>query len=609
MQYGLIQARRPETDPIEDLVFLLLGAFAIFTLTYDIALLVPLSLRSVTVIAAGACLLPLLAVMLPAWRFTRGLGSHIAAHLLDPAAWFLIAMSLLAGTIALLSNRFDADDSFYLARAVLDWENFRAPIAPVYPFALTDGTGGRFPSLPSWEHLWAAAAALTGRHPLDLYHRAAPFLGGALVPFAWYCALARISHTRRAALAGVAAILILMLLDGTTHRGIAYFGLLRIWQGKVVLIAVLTPLALAATLDVMRHGRAADWARLFVLGIAGIGLSTTAAFYLPILVGLAGATFWLVYLPPTRIWQPPLAALAVFAYPALCVLPFYRALVGPEAIFASTIATDLREVLLVVYGTPLAPTVIAIGIAAACLVIARRTRLLGWFTLWSALIALPLAWPPSADFIVRHLTSADTLWRLAYAGPAVLAIGAGIGALAATRYMRLLSTLALLAAAAGTAALAWRQQPPSPFAGTDVAFPSTTLKAPATALATARILLAALPPGTMFAPRDLSVILPMLSARQRLTNFRQFDAAPQLIIDGRAPLGEDLTRAHDYISGLPTTAAAPASLARIAALGLDAIVLSAAMPDPTRAEAILAAAGYREMTLAIPHRVFIRAPG
>ena len=603
MAYGLIPPRQSATDPAEDMVFLLLGVFAVFTFTYDIALLVPISLRHVAIITGVACLLPVVVILRSSARFAGEFGRHCAAQAQDAGSWFILLCSVAAAALALLANRPDADDSFYMARAVLDWENWSAPIAPVYPFAFVLGAGGRFPSLPSWEHFAAAIGGLTGLHPLSVHHLVMPVLIGMLVPFAWYCVLARVSHTRRAALAGMVAILLLMVLDGTTHRGIANFGLLRIWQGKVVLVAAIAPLAMAVALDVMRHGRAADWARLVLLGFVGMGLSTTAAFYLPILVGLAAGTFWLVYLPASGIWRPVLAALAVFAYPAVVVLPFYRGLAGPETIFASVIASDLREILLVVYGTPTAPLVVAAAVAVVGLALARRTRLLGWFVLWMAALAVPLAWPPSADFIVSRLTSADAMWRLAYAGPVVLLVGAGIGSLMELRWLRPAVMVALAGGFVAAGALAIRGIAPSPFAGGGVRFPTLALKVAPEPLAAARVLLDGLPAGTMFAPRELSTVLPLLSARQRLANFREFDAAPQLVLEGQRGLAEDLTRAHDWISGLPVAGDAAGSLGRVVAVGIDTVVLSPGMPV---AEALLEEAGFRRVALATPYAVYRR---
>ena len=607
MAYGKL-GPPTSTDPIEDLLFLLLGVFAVFTLSYDIAVLVPISLRDVTIITAAACLLPMAALMRSTGRFLGGIARHCAQTARSPGSWFLLACCLVAGAVALLANRPDADDSFYLARAVLDWEDWTAPIVPVYPFAFTGGSGTRFTSLPSWEHFAAGLAGLSFTHPLTMYHRVLPALAGFAVPFAWYCALTRVSHTRRAALAGVAAILLLMLLDGTTHRGVAFFGLLRIWQGKVALTALIAPLAIAATLDTMRHGRAADWMRLLLLGLVGMGLSTTAAFYLPILVGLAGGTFWLVYLPQTRIWQPPLAALAVFAYPALAVLPFYRGLAGGEALFPSVIASNLHEILLIVFGAATAPTVLALGVAVCGLVLGRRSRLLGWFTLWTAALAVPLAWPPSADFIVARLTSADAMWRLAYAGPVLLAIGAGIGALMEVRLLRPAVSLGLAAGFALAVFLGARALAPSPFADPSLRFPSLAQKIEPGALSTARLLLADLPAGRLLAPRELSTVLPMLSARLVLANFREFDAPKQLTFDGRK-LGAELALAHDWISGLPFAGDPRPALAAVLRAGLDAVVLSPGTANLPAAEAIVVAEGFRRVVLPTPYLVFQRGGG
>ena len=200
----------------------------------------------------------------------------------------LVVMAVGAGLVGLLANRPDADDSFYLARAMIAWENPGAPIQALYPFAFVAGAGGVFPSLPSWEHFAAALGVLGVGPPVAVQHGVIAFAAGALVPMAWHRLLRGLTGAGPA-LGGVAVIFGLMVLDGTTHRGIADFGLLRIWQGKVVLVWVLAPLALAVALDVVRGG--AGLVRLGAIGVAGIGLSTTAAFFLPVLVG-CGAGAW-----------------------------------------------------------------------------------------------------------------------------------------------------------------------------------------------------------------------------------------------------------------------------------------------------------------------------
>jgi len=566
--------------------------FAGYTVLYDLALVVPLSLRTVSwVWLAGVVFV----AFFLKWRRVRRP---------DGVGWLLLALSAAAASVACLSNRPDADDSFYLARAIVDWESWAAPIVPVYAFAFTSGAGGVFTSLPSYEHATASLAALLGVHPLVIYHLAAPALLGALVPPAWYVCLRAVGLGCRGASFGTAALLILMLLDGTTHRGIANVGLVRMFQGKIVLLTTLTPLAIAASVQAIRQGGATRWIRLGVLGVAGIGLSTTAAFFLPILVGVAGATHWLAVAPRAPMWRVVLAPLVVFAYPALCVLPLYRVLAGPDMIFATDIAHDLPGVLGMVYGTAWSPTVMAAVLGVAGLLGARRWRWLLWVLVWTACLALPLAWPPIASLVVRYVTTADALWRLAYASPVILVCGLGIGAVAEVVPF---AVPVLGAVAAGTVGLGLLKWPPSPFADPTLRFPSLAFKLPAEPLAVARLLAARLPPGRMLAPRELSTVLPTVTGKFRLTNFREFDAAPQLVLDGRPDLAAALTRAHDFISGLTVSPQAAQGLGVIAVLPLEYVVLSPVMPDQRAALLFLPAVGYVERNDGVAgYRVFQR---
>lgn len=575
-----------------------LAAFAVFTILYDLALVVPFSLRAVTVTWIAACTI----LVACCWSRLKSAAKRAAADRYSAA---LLAMCLITAAVALLTNRPDDDDSFYLSRAVLNWENWGRPIAALYPFAFTSGAGGLFPSLPSWEHLLAGIAALIGMQPIDIYHRVAPAACGFLLPMSWFACLRRFGQNPRSALVGCAAIMVLMLLDGTTHRGIAYFGLLRIWQGKVLLVWVLAPVALVAMRDALELGRSRDWLGLALVGVAGIGLSTSAAFFLPVLVGVAGGTFCLAYRPHVPLWRAPASAVAVFLYSAFCVLPLSWMLVGPAAIFASPIAHDFDETVALVYGVWWSPTVLAALVGIVGLLLARRLRDLAWFGLWAAAISAPLAWKPSAEFIAHYLTSTDALWRLAYAAPAIVIIGMGFAALSDLACAKRLMPAVIGAGAVAAIGLAVLRVFPSPFATDDVRFPSLAYRASPEGLANGEALLEALPSGRMLAPRELSVVLPMLSGRLRMTNFREFDAAPQLVLDGLPAVAADLTSAHDFVSGLPGPRGGAEALGRIAGRGLEYVVLSPAMADQASAVKVLNERGFHELAVGVQgYRVF-----
>jgi hypothetical protein len=522
----------------------------------------------------------------------------------DRSRFYMPCLGAVSGLFCLLISKPNDDDSFYMSRAVLDWDRLWSPIVVDFPFAFTNGAGGIFTSLPSYEHFLAGIAGFTGTHPLDIYYFAAPAFVGFLLPFAWYLCLRGFGLRAHGAFVGTAFIVILMLLDGVTIRGIANFSLFRIWQGKVVLISVVTPLAFKAARDAIDNQGIGPWVRLVLIGIVGIGLSTTAAFFLPILVGVAGTAWWLTMPALTAIWRAPAAALAIFLYPAICILPIYRTVAGTNMIFASPFAFDLTDTLKLVYGSTTSPTLIAALAGATGLLAARRFRLLFWAVIGTAVIALPPAWPPTASLIVRYGTSPDALWRLAYAAPVILTVGLGLGACAEMPPLRRVSGAVLAAFAAFTAAAALSRAPLSPFAADNVTFPTLSYKVDPARLAAAETLLRELPAGTILAPESLSVTLPLISSKLQLTNFRDFDATLELVIRGHPDKAKALDQAWEYVSGAPDRLAA---FKEVLGWGLDYIVLDPAMPDDREAIAALTGAGYQEMlTGRTKYKVFQR---
>jgi hypothetical protein len=585
--------------------FSVIVAFGLYTIVYDLALLLSCSLATTmlswTIFSAFSAIF---------WRskLMSGVGSaflalrHIGRNF---TLQCLVAIALITASASLLINKFNEDDSFYMSRAVLDWENWRLPIQIDYPFAFTSGAGGLFTSLPSFEHFISGIAGLTGLHPLDVYYLVAPAIVGFLLPLAWYTSLRRVALGIHGAVIGTAFIVTLMLLDGTTTRGIADFSLFRLWQGKVILICVLTPLAIATAVDAVEQGSFRQWAALVLLGVAGLGLSTTAAFFLPVLVGVTGLSWWLTMRSRAPVWRAPLASLAVFAYPALWILPLYSAVSGAGMIFASQLSFDLIDTLKLVYGSVLSPTVIAAALGASALLVAGRLRLILWIAIWTATIALPMALPPTASLIVHYGTSADAMWRLAYASPVVLIIGLGLGVCSERPRFRPAAMAVLAIFAAAVPILALMQAEVSPFSAKDVIFPTLAYKVPPARLIVAQAIAQDLPPGTILAPEKLSVVLPLVTGKLRLTNFRSFDAPLQLILDGRPADAEALARAFDYVSGFAATPEHFAAFKKVIGWRLNYVVLGPDMSDQCSAATALIDSGYQEWTLGISdYRLF-----
>lgn len=202
----------------------------------------------------------------------------------------LAALAVLCAVYALVAHRPDSDDALYVNMAVAAVDR---PDLPLLGSDTLHGLDGQPMVLPvyrlhSWELAIAALSWLTGVPAIAGFHWIAAALAGALVP------LAHASLFRRLTPAiwpvTTAALVLVLLAVGETHRWYGNFGLVRIWQGKAVLLFVVMPLVYARALDFARRPDRAGWLRLAAAQVAALGCSATALWAAPAGAGMALAS-------------------------------------------------------------------------------------------------------------------------------------------------------------------------------------------------------------------------------------------------------------------------------------------------------------------------------
>ncbi len=193
----------------------------------------------------------------------------------------LWTLSLLCVVVALVSHRVDIDDAFYVNLALAAVE---APGLPVLAGDTMHGVPGLPLHMPvyrlhAWE-LWnAALALLTGLPAIAVFHVVSAAAVAALAPLA----LARLLRLLSPGfwLAAVAATLWVLLVSADTHRWYANFGLVRIWQGKAVLLMVLLPLLQAYAIAFVRRPSLRGFLLLAAGQVAAVGATSTALWVAP----------------------------------------------------------------------------------------------------------------------------------------------------------------------------------------------------------------------------------------------------------------------------------------------------------------------------------------
>ncbi|WP_291890209.1 DUF6077 domain-containing protein [Cellulomonas sp.] len=197
----------------------------------------------------------------------------------------------LAGAVALFASaisRPDGDDASFVVRSTWIAEHGALPDGDfVFGEPGWPATFGSVPNVSSIEALLGALARATGLPAGDVVYRyAVPLAAFAAVWALWV--LLRAWGARRP-VASLVLALVFLMLGGYAHATWGNLFVARIWQGKVMLLAVLVPYLYAYVAVLWRrHGplprgdlsRAA--AVLATVGLAAVGCSSTAVFLVPL---------------------------------------------------------------------------------------------------------------------------------------------------------------------------------------------------------------------------------------------------------------------------------------------------------------------------------------
>lgn len=334
---------------------------------------------------------------------------------------WIAGLAVLCVIITLSSHRPDADDGFYLNLAVAAAENPGAPV-------LANDTLHRIPDVPlslpvyrthSLELLQAALSRISGAPVLDVAHLWLPTLAALWVPFAFARLTRRILPRAWPWATGI--WLAVLLFAGTASHGWSNFGLVRLHQGKALLLTLLAPLTIAYALEFAQRGGARSWLRLAAVQICAVGVSASGLWLAPAMSAtalLAGVRSVGEAASRRRL----AIGLAASAYVLVLALALRGATVAafenapiqsPELDLSSLkLATQAMRTVI----GPGLPGAFALFAAFGAWAFAERAvaRRLCAFSAAATL----LLWNPfAASFVAAHLTSAPTYWRILWLLP------------------------------------------------------------------------------------------------------------------------------------------------------------------------------------------------
>jgi hypothetical protein len=367
-----------------------------------------------------------------------------------------------------------------------------------------------YPPLSSFEALAGTVSRGSGLEVPDLVYLVVTPVASALAVLALW----RLLRNWSVPMAGVAlsTSMVFLLLDGERHRALGNLFISRLWQGKIVFLAVLVPVFFVLLNQYVRRPSRRQLVLLGAAGAAGVGLTSTSVFITPAVA--AGCLLPLVL----RYRREAIAGFAAtVAYP-----------VGAGAVSIAVGArnadeyteSDVAAGRLVHF--VLGEGVLALVAVAAILVgpvLIRRTSAAQMTAATGLLVACLFA--PAVPALVFRLTDlGEVLWRWMWAVPAAALVGVAATALS-TRIRA--PTLAALPAVLLCAVFAvWGTPVWSAAAGTTIAG-EPAWKRPAGTIAVAREILDDARSGdVILAPRRISQTVLVLSGTATTVAARAF---------------------------------------------------------------------------------------
>ena len=499
-------------------------------------------------VAAAIVGLTGLAVLFSGYRLMPGRTPSTSSPGTRRQVMILLALCLLGAATSSGINRPDGDDAIYTPKAVFYTEHPDTPIDRHINWIAADYPLPDSGQLPYYELTQAALAwALTVPY-LDVYHRLFPGLVIFLSGISLFLLIRLFLPDNPAALAGVVAWLILMLLLGETHRTYGNLSIARAFQAKGFFIATGLP---AWTYFTLRYLRQPSPRGLLILGTISLALSgatTTAMALIPLLSAA------LIIAHQAQKGRPGLQDLKTAGGYCLSLIPlglmtasFYpyaKTYLGKgqiiNAAFPGTFAGQMEFFINPQY--PLTPILMGLSFLIVVLLSDQRRFFLAWIG-----VLLLFINPVTAPAVMAHITSENIYWRLLYLLPFPLT---------ACLMTALLYRRAPIATGALLMLLGWAA----------ISGPSSVLRAdnhvwrqwahykinPAI-LADCQTLKARLPAGSMLAPLDLSDHLILLTSDYPQFHTRQDFLQFVLQAAGHGPDYDHREQAYSYLVGQPST--------------------------------------------------------
>jgi len=442
---------------------------------------------------------------------------------------------LLGSLVSSAINRPDADDSIYLPKPVFYIEN---------PHATLDQRVNWIAALPSvaksgvfhyYEAIQAALAVEFDIPFLDVYYIVFPALVAFLMMLGTCLQLSIFIQSRSQALVGLVVFFLVMMFLCESHRSFGNISVARTFQAKYMFLTVGVPAWIYFSLRFLILRKLASWWALPVLALTMGASTTTALIFFPFLALLIFTSYALtsgLLREPDRTLRLALeygASLLPMVPMVLFLKLFFKANAGAAGVLNASFPSGFKDQLLLLVNQqyPISIPLFLISLLAVLVLSRYRWFLGGWVALAVVFFLNPLV----SGFIIKYVTTSNIYWRLFYLLPFPLLVSIFVAELSARGFWgRGAATLIVLAA---FYAAFWG--PTAAVRPENNATWGFGYKVTQPGFSVAQEIVRKLSPGSMFAPRDVSENLLLLSSKFPQFHMREDYLGYVLVsVDGEA---------------------------------------------------------------------------
>ncbi len=211
--------------------------------------------------------------------------------------WFvpvILLMGAVIGITTLFFSRPDGDDTSYIGIVRLETESLNNQFS-VYEFRLAgldEQPEEAYRAFP-YEAFVATTSNLVGIEPVQSYHNLAMIFISTWWVIVYAMLFRAMGLAHRYILVAILLAILFLFIDGNLHRTHGNFSFMRLWQGKVIMIAILLPQVLLGSLRFFQTPNPLNWLRLCAASLIAAEFSRSGIFLIPpILAACVVAGMW-----------------------------------------------------------------------------------------------------------------------------------------------------------------------------------------------------------------------------------------------------------------------------------------------------------------------------